>query len=528
MVISETTPNSPVRRVVIVGGGTAGWLTACVLASEFQTSGAFKITVIESPDAPSVGVGEGTWPSMRSTLKKIGLNEAEFLRRCQASLKQGTFFRNWLHGRGESYYHPFSPPAGYSETNLAEVWRQVRGDHESFAHAVTPQCRVCDQAAAPKQLGVPDFAYVLNYGFHRDAGGFAHMLTDRATEALGGQHIREHISRVVHDPEGYLTSLVTRSGTEVAGDIFIDCSGFQALLVEKHYKIPLERVTSVLFNDSAVAAQIPYGDSTDDIRSTTWATAQPAGWIWDIGLRDRRGVGMVFSSAHTNEAEAHERLHSYVESTNRRDQVETALAEARLIQFTPGYRKTPWHKNCIAVGLSSGFVEPLEASALVMVELAARALADRFPTERSVMPQLASRFNREFNQRWEHIVEFLKLHYVLSQRDDSDYWRDHRNGNSIPDSLIERLALWHTGLPWHPDDQRADELFPSASYQYVLMGMDFQTTASPLPRRGREEQMTQAQTLFREVREQGQRMSTRLSSNRQLLSELRQRDFAAL
>ena len=175
------------------------------------------------------------WPSMRSTLKKIGLNEAEFLRRCQASLKQGTFFRNWLHGRGESYYHPFSPPAGYSETNLAEVWRQVRGDHESFAHAVTPQCRVCDRRQRPNNWSA-GLCLRPELRLSPDAGAFAHMLTERATEALGF-NIFKHISRVVGDPEGYLTSLVTRSGTEVAGDIFIDCSGSQALLVEKHYKI---------------------------------------------------------------------------------------------------------------------------------------------------------------------------------------------------------------------------------------------------------------------------------------------------
>lgn len=524
----DPTHNKPVQQVVIVGGGSAGWLTAALLAAEFETSEEFSVTLVESPDTPTIGVGEGTWPSMRSTLKKIGLNEAEFLRRCQGSLKQGTYFQNWSQGKGESYYHPFSPPAGYSEVNLAEVWLEGGLPHRSFAHAVTPQSHVCDQSGTAKQLGIPDYAYALNYGYHLDAGAFAGLLFEHATAVLGVKHVYSHIAGVIEDSEGYIQALQTTAGDVLSGDLFIDCSGFQALLLGQHYQIPFNSVDSVLFNNRALAAQVPYETPGHSIHSTTWATAQRAGWVWDIGLRERRGVGYVFSSAHTDEATAEQTLATYLKQTTRSLAPEQASSEFRLLTFNPGYRDTLWHKNCVAVGLAGGFVEPLEASALVMVELAARAIADRFPATRDVMPVHAKRFNREFSRRWEHIIDFLKLHYVLSQRDDSDYWRDHRQSESVPKGLRERLALWQTEMPWHAEDERADELFPSASYQYVLMGMGFRPQLSGPPRRRQLEQRARSEELLHEVGQQAQRMGQHLPSNRQLLTDLLHRDFATL
>ena len=517
-----------IKRIVIVGGGTAGWLTACVLAAEFHLSDDFTITLVESPDTPTIGVGEGTWPSMRSTLKKIGINEAEFLRRCQGSLKQGTFFRNWLYGKGESYYHPFSTPTGYAEANLAEVWLEADKPEQSFAHTVTPQCRICDEAGTAKQLGIPDYAYALNYGYHLDAGAFAAMLSERAVDGLGVTHIVDHVSNVVCDADGYIQTLETSKGVALSGDLFIDCSGFSALLIGKHYDIPLTGVDSILFNDRALATQMPYPSPEDSIKSTTWASAQTAGWVWDIGLRDRRGIGYVFSSAHTEEEAAEQVLEDYLRLQTADCKEDASWSAPRLLAFQPGYRETFWHKNCVAIGMAAGFVEPLEASALVLVELGARAIADRFPSHRQAMTVQADRYNREFTARWEHIVEFLKLHYLLSKREDSDYWRDHRRLETIPTALQEKLMLWQTEIPWHGEDQRTDELFPSASYQYVLMGMGFKTHRSQLPRKRLGQQRSQSQQLFQDVQQQAQRMSQHLPSNRRLLSDLLHRDFATL
>ena len=203
----------------------------------------------------------------------------------------------------------------------------------------------------------------------------------------------------------------TSKGVALSGDLFIDCSGFSALLIGKHYDIPLTGVDSILFNDRALATQMPYPSPEDSIKSTTWASAQTAGWVWDIGLRDRRGIGYVFSSAHTEEEAAEQVLEDYLRLQTADCKEDASWSAPRLLAFQPGYRETFWHKNCVAIGMAAGFVEPLEASALVLVELGARAIADRFPSHRQAMTVQADRYNREFTARWEHIVEFLKLHY---------------------------------------------------------------------------------------------------------------------
>ena len=202
--------------------------------------------------------------------------------------------------------------------------------------------------------------------------------------------------------------------------------------------------------------------------SYTKATAQDTGWIWDIGLQSRRGLGMVYSSRFANSDDAKQALGRYIESTQPgTDQSQLTFRE---IRFTPGYRRTFWHKNCLAIGMSAGFIEPLEASALVMVELGLNNLLANFPTHRAAMPTLAKRFDDQCHYRWQRIIEFLKLHYVLSKR-TSPYWQAHKEAASVPAQLQENLALWQYQSPWLNDFDRAQEVFSAASYQYVLYGM---------------------------------------------------------
>ena len=518
---------TPTKQLVIVGGGTAGWLTACVLAAEFDLHNTeMSVTVVESPDTPPIGVGEGTWPSMRSTLKKIGISESEFLRECDASLKQGTYFRDWS-TLGDTYYHPFTLPVGYSELNLADYWLEDGGNGSAFAQSVSPQCAICDEAVAPKQIGVPDYGYVLNYGYHLDAGKFASLLKAQATERLGVVHTLANVIGIDGAANEDIVALETDVAGRIAGDLFIDCSGFKSLLVGEHYNIGKQSISNTLFNDRALAVQVPYDDPAAPIQSTTWSTAQRAGWIWDIGLVSRRGVGYVFSSRHTNEEEVRSDLDSYLRANGRQAGLDELTP--RLLTFRPGYRKRFWHRNCVAVGLSSGFVEPLEASALVLVELAARAIADRLPADRTVMNIVAEEFNAEFQHRWEQIVDFLKLHYVLSNRDDTAYWRENRNPETLHTRLQDKLALWQTRSPWHFDDDRTDAMFPSASYQYVLYGMGFKPNQNTYAtRRSFGASRDRARELFQEAKKQQQQYQHHLPSNRELLAQLQKRDFAKL
>jgi tryptophan halogenase len=518
------TMSKSVNTVVIVGGGTAGWLSAGLLAAEHQTThkSELKVILIESPDVSPIGVGEGTWPTMRLSLQKMGISETDFIRRCDASFKQGTRFAGWLEGQDDFYYHPFTPPQGFTEINLARYWQPVR-ERVSFADAVSPQSRICERSLAPKQITTPEFASNLNYGYHLDAGKLAIFLQEHCVEQLGVTHILDDVVAVNAAENGDIESLSTRSNGAIHGDLFIDCTGFAALLLGKHFGIPFCSKQDILFNDRALAVQVPRSSPEELIASATQSTAQCAGWIWDIALPSRRGVGYVYSTAHTSDEQADTDLRRYLAST-----ASVALSEScvpRQINFSPGHREKFWHRNCVAVGLSSGFVEPLEASALVMIELSAKMISEQLPANREIMDVVAKRFNDKFLYHWHRIVEFLKLHYVLSNRRDTDYWRDNCNENTIPADLKESLELWRYRGPWHQDLPHVDELFSSASYQYVLYGMNFETEGPADWRRSDIEARATVESLFSENIRRTTQLQTALPTNRELISKVHEFGF---
>jgi len=512
--------NHTVNQIVIVGGGSAGWLLAGLIASEHIGSDHknVAVTLIESPDVKTIGVGEGTWPTMRSTLQKIGIPETEFLVRCAASFKQGTKFVGWSSGSDtEYYYHPFTVPTGFAEVNLASFWQQHR-DEISFSNAVTAQGYVCDRNLAPKQQETPDYAYVLNYAYHLDAGKFAELLQEHCTTKLGVRHILDHVTGINGEPEGDIRSVSTARGGDIEGDLFVDCTGFAALLLGKHYQVPFLDKRHILFNDSALAIQVPYANSGDPIASQTISTARPAGWIWDIGLTSRRGIGYTYSSEHSTDEEASTILEQYISSTA---DVDISSLEPRKISFRPGHRKKFWHRNCVAVGMAAGFLEPLEASALVLIELAGKMISEELPANREAMEIVSQRYNDLFLYRWDRIIDFLKLHYVLSKRSDTRYWVDNRNSETIPDSLQQCLSLWRSKAPWHNDFRQRDEIFSAASYQYVLYGMGFESHERMSARE--HEKGDRARSLFVENSKAAEKYVRNLPANRALLDAILQK-----
>lgn len=470
-------PSDAVRRVVILGGGSAGWITAGVLAARFPTRGedGLSITVIESPDRPTIGVGEGTWPSIRTTLKQIGVSETEFLKACDASFKQGSSFVGWRDGTArDAYLHPFTLPV-LDDDQILEA--AARGDFEaqSFAAAACFQTAVCDAGRAPKAITTPEFAGAVNYAYHLDAGKFGSFLRRHCVETLGVEHLALDIVRVEANDNGDISGLAAADGAVVEGDLFIDCTGFASLLLGGHFGVPFHGFRDVLFVDRAWATQLPDLSEDAPIASVTLSTAQSAGWIWDIGLTTRRGVGHVFASDYVSEGGALEELHAYVRAQGQ----DPDALSYRQIRFEPGRRREFWRRNCVAVGLSAGFIEPLEASAIALIEMSARMIADTFPRRRADLARVARLFNDAFDHRWGRIVEFLKLHYVLSARTDQAFWIDNRAAASIPDALSEKLDFWRGHCPGGADFPRLDEIFPAASHQYVLYGMGFRPTASP-------------------------------------------------
>jgi hypothetical protein len=508
-----------VRNITIVGGGSAGWLTAGVIAAEHMANSekGIQVTLIESPDVKPIGVGEGTWPTMRATLQKMGVNETEFFKQCDASFKQGAKFAKWVTGADDDfYYHPLVLPQNYEEINLAPYW-QPQAEHVSFADAVSFQGHLCEKGLAPKQISTPEFAHVANYAYHLDAGKFSAFLQQHCTEKLGVRHVLDHVTSVNSAENNDIKSVSTKLNGEIEGDLFIDCTGFNALLLGKHYNIPFVCKKHVLFNDAALAVHVPYQTENDAIASHTISTGQSAGWIWDIGLPSRRGVGHVFSSAHTSDEQAEIELRDYIRPTLGK---KADLIDIRKIPIKPGHREVFWHQNCVAVGLSAGFLEPLEASALVLVELSAAMISEQLPATREVMDIVAKRFNKKFLYRWDRIIDFLKLHYVLTKRTDTDYWLDNCQADSIPEDLQTLLKLWQYESPWQLDFDHADEVFPSASYQYVLYGMGFKTKARHTIKRSDNQQL--AQMTFQKNAQLTAKLLAGLPSNRDLINKIHQ------
>jgi len=512
--------NEDVRHVVILGGGSAGWLTAALLAREHHADeeGGLAVTLIESPGTPPIGVGEGTWPSMRDTLRRIGFSETTLVRECDAAFKQGSLFRGWMQGRGaaegDHYRHPFTLPLGFGDVDLVAGWLQRHGDRP-FAEVVSAQPHVCMAGHAPKQATTPEYAAVANYGYHFDAGKFGAQLRAHAVANLHVRHVLDDVDQVVSHDDGDIAALRTRQHGDIAGDLFIDCSGMASVLLGQHYGVGVHSCKHVLFNDTALALQVPHPAADTPIACETIATAQPAGWTWDIGLHNRRGIGHVYSSAHMSQDEAERHLLDYVRATGGTGD----LPAPRRIAFEPGWRERFWHRNCVAVGLSAGFVEPLEASALALVELSAAMISDEMPATRAEMTLVEKRFNDAFTYRWERVVDFLKLHYALSRRDDTDYWRAHRERATLPDRLADLLTLWRHRAPYRQDFFRIEEVFPAASYQYVAHGMGLLPEPSARLRHPRLGDA--AEPFFRETAHLARRMLGALPLQRSLIDHIR-------
>jgi len=492
---------SSIQQVVVVGGGTAGWLSACLVAARRPD---LSVTLVEAPNIPTIGVGEGTWPTMRETLATIGISETEFLSECDASFKQGSRFDGWVDGSaGDSYLHPFSPPPASDMRDLLAAW-QAGGSGTPFAAAMSPQHAACAHHLAPRQRSMPDYAAALNYGYHLDAGKFAALLARHATARLGVTHLAGEVVGIVTAQDGDIAALELKDKSSVSGDLFIDCSGQAAILIDKHCKVDWVDRSGVSFNNRALAVQVPV-DSDTPIAAQTIGTAHKAGWLWDIALPTRRGIGCVYASEFLSDSEAEVILRDYV-----RTKVSSLAADKlniRQLSFKTGHRAKFWERNCLAIGLSAGFIEPLEASAIVLIELSLKALTDNFPTRRDVMDIHAARFNELFRYRWDRIVDFLKLHYVLSRRDEP-YWRAQRAPETIPESLKQQLLLWADQPPSSWDLPRVDEMFSPASQQYVLYGM------RPANTPGAKQPTSAALARLADVREKARLIATALPTNR--------------
>lgn len=502
------------RSILIAGGGTAGWLTACYLAKVLRADPdrSPRITLIESPDIGTIGVGEGTFPTIRITLQTLGIPEDEFLREATATFKQGAKFIDWTTApegdRHTHYLHPFEAPFFTDGAGLLPYWLLKDGaTRKPFADAVTTQYAIAMAGRAPRRRSDSQYQGLVNYAYHFDAAKFAALLR-RYAIGYGVRHLQGKITGVDLAEDGAIARLQTDSQGELKADLYIDCTGFRAELIGKAQGSPFRSVRHQLLTDRAVACQVPYERPDSPIPGFTVSTAHAAGWTWDIGLHERRGIGYVFSSAHTSDDEAMATLKTYVGPRGEN-------YSTRVIGFDTGFRPAQWVKNCVAVGLSSGFFEPLEATNIVMSEVAASMLVDFFPWSGPIDANAAI-YNRLMTARNERIIDFLKLHYCLTKRTEP-FWRDNTAAASIPDSLAELLSMWRHRPPSRFDISEDVDIFAPCNYQYVLYGMGFDTDYEAA-RPGFAPRAAAADAVFSRVEQFGRRSVELLESNRDLLN----------
>lgn len=450
---------SRLERVVIVGGGTAGWMAAAAL-SRFFDDGRRSITLIESDAIGTVGVGEATIPPIRNFNAMLDIPESEFLRETRGTCKLGIEFVNW--GQvGDRYFHPFGNYGqdlhgiAFYQLYLRERARAGAGAGDIGDYSMSTAAARLARFARPA-AGAQSAVRELAYAYHFDAGLYAAYLR-RLAERQGVTRVEGKITHVTrHGETGDVASVTLDSGTVIAGDLFIDCSGFRGLLIEETLDTGYEDWSRWLPMDRALAVPSRSPGPPDPF---TRATAHSAGWQWRIPLQHRTGNGHVFSSAFMNEEEARDVLLANLETE--------PLGDPRPLRFLTGMRRKAWNHNVVAIGLSSGFIEPLESTSIHLVQNGIARLFALFP-DLPVTALERDEYNRGMREVFEDVRDFIILHYKATQREDSEFWRYVRHMD-VPDSLARKMALWQRRGRVFRENA---ELFSAPSWVAVMLGQN--------------------------------------------------------
>ena len=455
---------APLKQIVIVGGGSAGWMTAAALADAVGRS--CQITLVESEMIGTVGVGEATIPPIRNFNQRLGIDEATFVRETAGSYKLGIQFVDWSR-KGHSYFHPFGQyGAEFDKVPFYHHWMRERlagridGPIDDFS-----MCWAMAKAGvfAHPQADRRKIQSTFDYAYHFDAGLYAAFLR-RFAEARRVKRVEGRVVEVGQRAEdGFITSVTLDSGTHVEGEFFIDCSGFRGLLIEDTLKAGYENWQHWLPCDRAVAVPCSKGE---EITPYTRSTARKAGWQWRIPLQHRTGNGYVHCSEFISEDEATATLMSALDGE--------AQAEPRTLRFVTGRRRRFWDKNCVAIGLSAGFMEPLESTSLHLIQYGILRLIALLP-DSSISPLLAREYNAQTGAEYERIRDFLILHYKATSRDDSELWR-YCSAMEIPERLQYKIDHFRNHGMLVADER---ELFANPSWIAVYLGQDITPRRAP-------------------------------------------------
>jgi tryptophan halogenase len=449
-----------IRSILIVGGGTAGWMAAATFAKLLKDKYC-DVRLVESEEIGTVGVGESTIPQIQTFNRMLGIDENDFVRRTQATFKLGIEFRDWTR-LGHSYLHPFGPYGLDMEgISFHAYWLKLHqlgeapdlGDYSLQAVAA----HTGKFMRSNKNAGNSPLANIA-YAFQFDAVLYARFLRDYATQRGVTRTEGKVVDVALRGEDGFIDAVTLQSGERIAADLFIDCSGFRGLLIEQALKTGYEDWTPWLPCDRAFAVPC---ESVGEPTPFTRSTARPAGWQWRIPLQHRMGNGYVFSSRFASDDDARATLLANLEGQ--------PLAEPKLLKFVAGRRKKFWNKNCIAIGLAAGFMEPLESTSIHLVQTGISKLFAMFP-DRGFEPGEIDRYNAVTTYEYERIRDFLVLHYHATERNDSPFW-DHCRTMAVPDALREKIALFEgRGRIFREND----ELFNDTSWFAVMVGQNLQ------------------------------------------------------
>ncbi len=449
------------KKIIIVGGGTAGWMAANILARRWRDR-SVDILLVESSEIGTIGVGEGSTPQLKSFFDYMGISELDWMPECAATYKTGIKFKGWSTKVGfTDYFHPFpsqpddyTAPAFFYNSFLRRKGIDLAAHPDEFFLA----SYLAEHQLAP--IAAYEFPFKVGYGYHFDSGLLGKFLRKHALQ-LGVRHLDARVQEVKVGENGYIKQLVMQDQQTCEADLFIDCTGFSGLLIQQTLKVPFISFAKNLFNDSAVVMPSPQGKS---LHPQTVSTALSHGWMWNIPLTSRIGNGYVYSSDFCSPDAAESEL-------RRQLHLQDADVEARHLKMKVGRVEQHWSKNCLAVGLSQGFIEPLEATALHLVQETILAFAEAYE-QGGNSEQQQGNFNAVINRRFEAVRDYIVCHYRVNSRNDSDYWRANSTNNYLSESLRALLETWMAGenLTQEIERQAIGGYYPSASWHCLLAG----------------------------------------------------------
>jgi hypothetical protein len=512
-----------IQKVVILGGGTAGWMTASYLKKAFP---GVQITLMEAPNIPKIGVGEATVPNLQKVFFDfLGLPEDQWMRRCNAAFKTAVKFCNWRKPRAEDpndhFYHLFGLIPSSGTLSLSQYWafRQSQGNPEPLDYACYKEPPLLDAKLAPRYR---DGSPAMYYAWHFDA----HLVADYLREVAVGwgvEHLVDQLESVELAADGSIGTLHSRSGRKLTADLFVDCSGFRGLLINKALEEPFIDMSDHLLCDSAVATAVPHDDDAHGLEPYTSAIAMNSGWTWRIPMLGRFGSGHVYCSKFASEDQATRDLCALWN-------LNPDQANLNKIRFRVGRNRRAWVKNCVSIGLSSCFVEPLESSGIYFIYAAIYQLARHFP-EKTFNPTLVQRFNEAIEGMFDDTRDFIQIHYLTTPREDTPFWRANKYDLKISDEIRHKLATYKSGLPVNTALAQADSYYDNfdwefqnfwtnSSYYCILGGMGWVPDVLPRIRYGSAEALRAAEEKFHAVKRESAELAAVLPSNHEFLRQL--------